>query len=235
MITSVIFSSNCFFFRPCSQWGLAVFPIYLRCVSAPILSPLLHCNWKQILPFMHLFWLTAQIAFLQVLPELFSTIRNCEDVLREFSFWQLGSLVSIVRQVWFFLLLIGHNFSCINYWLRLRLWDRLKCSLWSNTFLNYFLSLFVWFIIRRFLMGFCAYSIFANISMRSWSLYMIFGINCCSLFHRELVTQAYIPVLTQATLHRSVPLSLGSTSAFLQHARIINVCLFCGVFQALLF
>ncbi|XP_024379368.1 serine/threonine-protein kinase TOR [Physcomitrium patens] len=34
----------------------------------------------------------------KVLPELFFTIRNCEDVLREFSFWQLASLVSIVRQ-----------------------------------------------------------------------------------------------------------------------------------------
>lgn len=35
----------------------------------------------------------------QVLPELVCTIRNCEDGLREFCFWQLGSLVSIVRQV----------------------------------------------------------------------------------------------------------------------------------------
>lgn len=34
----------------------------------------------------------------KVLPELICTIRNCEDGLREFSFWQLGSLVSIVRQ-----------------------------------------------------------------------------------------------------------------------------------------
>ncbi|KAG0576661.1 hypothetical protein KC19_5G097200 [Ceratodon purpureus] len=34
----------------------------------------------------------------KVLPELVCTIRNCEDGLREFCFWQLGSLVTIVRQ-----------------------------------------------------------------------------------------------------------------------------------------
>jgi hypothetical protein len=47
----------------------------------------------------HYLLLKAFSALIQVLPELVCTIRNCEDGLREFSFWQLGSLVSIVRQV----------------------------------------------------------------------------------------------------------------------------------------
>ncbi|CAN6449978.1 unnamed protein product [Victoria cruziana] len=34
----------------------------------------------------------------KVLPELFNTVRNCEDGLKEYITWKLGTLVSIVRQ-----------------------------------------------------------------------------------------------------------------------------------------
>ena len=37
--------------------------------------------------------------YLQVLPDLFHTLRTCEDGLKEFITWKLGTLVSIVRQV----------------------------------------------------------------------------------------------------------------------------------------
>lgn len=39
--------------------------------------------------------------FLQVLPDLFHIVRTCEDGLKEFITWKLGTLVSIARQVIF--------------------------------------------------------------------------------------------------------------------------------------
>lgn len=37
--------------------------------------------------------------YAQVLPDLLSTVHACEDGLKEFITWKLGTLVSIVRQV----------------------------------------------------------------------------------------------------------------------------------------
>ena len=37
--------------------------------------------------------------FSQVMPDLFITVRSCDDSLREFIFLQLALLVSIVKQV----------------------------------------------------------------------------------------------------------------------------------------
>lgn len=37
--------------------------------------------------------------YLQVLPDLFHTVRTCDDYLKDYITWKLGTLVSIVRQV----------------------------------------------------------------------------------------------------------------------------------------
>lgn len=37
--------------------------------------------------------------FYQVLPDLLHTVRTCDDFLKEYITWKLGTLVSIVRQV----------------------------------------------------------------------------------------------------------------------------------------
>lgn len=36
----------------------------------------------------------------QVLPDLLHTVRTCDDFLKEYIMWKLGTLVSIVRQVY---------------------------------------------------------------------------------------------------------------------------------------
>lgn len=105
--------------------------------------------------------LKALSALIQVLPELVCTIRNCEDGLREFSFWQLASLVSIVRQVWTisfsFNLLDIHICSSISITLQ-EIWGcfwsfeaeaesraetRRSCLWWADLMMFYFLLYFV--------------------------------------------------------------------------------------------
>jgi len=42
------------------------------------------------------------------LPDLFHTVRTCEDSLKDFITWKLGTLVSIVRQVDFIVFKISN-------------------------------------------------------------------------------------------------------------------------------
>ena len=49
---------------------------------------------------------------LQVLPDLFHAVRICEDGLKEFITWKLGTLVSIVRQVWLVVLVSFSFHEC---------------------------------------------------------------------------------------------------------------------------
>ncbi|KAH7575442.1 hypothetical protein JRO89_XS02G0112900 [Xanthoceras sorbifolium] len=39
----------------------------------------------------------------KVLPDLFHTVRTCDDYLKDYITWKLGTLVSIVRQVYIFI------------------------------------------------------------------------------------------------------------------------------------
>jgi len=71
----------------------------------------------------------------KVLPDFFHTIRTCEDSLKEFITWKLGTLVSIVRQVGLYfvtkLLLLAARSSLTI----------LGC--YSSTFANTYLSCFL--------------------------------------------------------------------------------------------
>lgn len=46
-----------------------------------------------------IFLLMGLFPYMQVLPDLFHTVRTCDDALKDFITWKLGTLVSIVRQV----------------------------------------------------------------------------------------------------------------------------------------